>query len=326
MIRALQESCEPNAGSDLANGQTTDTCRGLNERGRWTRCHTPQGVEYEYNSITGEIRWVNSEQYVQGGRLDETEWGGNTSTPQGTRETEEWVQYHTPEGTEYECNSVTGESRWVVRQQQHKHEQYPHRENESRSSNPYSMQSSDRLPCHSFSPIHPFQGGTRGSYYSPGNRVFFEPYQLSSTQTQHHAVDYGSGGIEGGEEEKEAWLMLRRKHGNNMGSERASLTSLLSFQFSKWTMSRKERRRTSNSDNDDDERQTTTKSLLSQLSSWALFPGQAGSSEDECRDGPGTDSSFLSQLMTWVSSWQFVSNCYDLQTALMPPFLSLAVL
>eukprot|EP01084_Bolivina_argentea_P184361 317968_1 len=329
MIHTFQESCEPNADSSLANVQTTDTSRGLNERGGWTRYYTPQGVEYEYNCITGESWWVNDEQYVQGGRLDEAEWSGNTSTPQGTHETEEWVQYHTPEGVEYEYNSITGESRWVIHQQQHVHEQHPHREDEGRNSNPYSMQSTCRSSCYSFLPPQPFQAGARGSYYSPGNRAFFEPYQLlSSTQSQQHDIDYGSGGIEGGEDEKEVWFTLRRKHGNSVGGERAPLTSLLTSQLSRlsrWTMPREETRRTNNSDDDDDER-PTTESLLSQLSSWALFPERTGSSEDDCEDEPGTDSSFISLLMTWVSSWEIASNCDNLRTALMPPFLSPALI
>ncbi len=329
MIHAFQESWEPNADSGLANVQTTDKSRGLNENGGWTRCYTPQGVEYEYNCITGESRWVIDEQYVQGGKLDEAEWSGNTSTPQGTHETKEWVQYRTPEGTEYECNSITGESRWVIHQHQHVHEQHPLREDEGRNSNPYSMQSSGRSSCHSFSPLQPFQAGARGSYYSPGNRAFFEPYQLlSSTQSQQHDIDYGSGGIEGGEEEKEVWLTLRRKRGNNVGGGRASFTSLFTSQLSRlsrWTMPREETRRTNNNYDDDDER-PTTESLLSQLASWALFPEQTGSSEDDCEDGPDTDSSFISQLMTWVSSWQIASNCDNLRTALMPLLLSPALI
>ncbi len=326
MIHAGWESWGSNTDSGLTNVQTTTTPRGLSlsslhEKGGLTRCYTPQGVEYECNYITGERRWVNDEQHVQGGRLNEVKWSSNTSTPQSTRETEEWVRYHTPEGAEYECSSITGESRWVIHQQQCMHEQQrPQRGDEGNNSNPFSMQGSRRPSCYSYSPQQPFQANPSGVYYSSGNRAFFEPYQLATNSTQPQLdIDYGSGGIEGGEEDKELWLSSRRKHGNRLGGGMTSLTSLLTSQFSRWTLSKRETGRNNNCA-DEVERPTTESSLLSQFASWALFSGQTGSSKDDWEDGPGTDS-FISQLMSWVSSWHFASN-WDNLRAVMPPFLS----
>ncbi len=179
------------------------------------------------------------------------------------------------------------------------------------------MQSSRRASCSSHSSLQPFQAD---ACYSPGNRAFFKPYQLLTSSTQSQLdTDYGSGGIEGGDEDKELWLSSRGKHRNEVGCGRTSLTSLFISQLSRWALPRRETRRNNNSD-DDDER-PTTESLPSQFASWALFSGQMKSGEGDWEDGPGTDS-FTSQLMSWASSWHFVSN-WDNLRALMPPFLSL---
>ncbi len=229
------------------------------------------------------------------------------------------MRYRTPEGAEYECNSITGESRWVTHQQQHVQEQHPNRKDEGRDSNPYSIHGSRRFSYHSCSSVQPFQAD---AYYSSGNRAFFKPYQLlkNPTQSQLNTV-YGSGGIEDGEDEKEHWLSSRGKHRNEAGGGRTSFTSLLISQLSRWALPRRETRR-NNNNNDDDER-PATESLRSQFASQDLFFGQMESEEGNWEDGPDTDT-FISQLMSWVSSWHVVSNWSNLR-GMMSPFLSLAL-